>query len=64
MISANSSFTPKDKDLQRRRALAKVYELLIKLAEEREKQKALPETPKQEEVEVSVPLKNNIPPAV
>jgi hypothetical protein len=61
MISTNSSFTPIDKDAQRRRALGKVYALLIKLAEEREKQKALPETAKQEEVEVSVPLKNNIP---
>ena len=61
MISTNYSFTPTDKDLQRRRAFAKVYELLIRLAEEREKQKALSETVKQEEVEVSVPLKNNIP---
>ncbi len=61
MISTNSSFTPTDKDTQRRRALAKVYELLIRLAEEREKQKAIPETTKQEEIEVSVPLKNNIP---
>lgn len=61
MISTNPSLIPIDDDLQRRRALAKVYELLIKLAEEREKQKALPETTKQEEVEVSVPLKKNIP---
>ena len=61
MISNNTSFTQIDIDTQRRRALAKVYALLLRLAEEREKQKALPETAKQEEVEVSVPLKKNIP---
>ena len=61
MISTNSSFTQTDIETKRRRALGKVYALLIRLAEEREKQKALPETAKQEEVEVSVPLKNNIP---
>ena len=61
MISTNSSFTQIDIDTQRRRALGKVYALLIRLAEEREQQKALPETAKQEEVDASVPLKNNIP---
>jgi hypothetical protein len=61
MISNNPAFTQTDIETQRRRALGKVYALLIRLAEEREKQKALPETAKQEEVEVSVPLKNNIP---
>jgi|SoiMethySBSTD1v2_1073268.scaffolds.fasta_scaffold3508385_2 hypothetical protein len=61
MISTNSLFTQTDIDTQRRQALAKVYALLIRLAEEREKQKALSETAKLEEVEVSVPLKNNIP---
>ena len=61
MISNNSSFTKTDIDAQRRRALGKVYALLIRLAEEREKQKTLPETTKQEEVEATVPLKNNIP---
>ena len=60
MITTNSSFSPIDKDLQRRQALAKVYNLLIKLAEERENQKELTETGKEQEVEVSVPLKNNI----
>ena len=61
MIATNPAITPIDNDTQRRRALAKVYELLIKLAEKREKQKALPETVEEQEVEVSVPLKNNIP---
>ncbi len=63
MISTNSSFTPIDKDIQRRRALAKVYSLLIKLAEEKANTKELSETVKAE-VETSVPLQNNIPPAV
>ena len=61
MISINSSFTKIDIDAESGRALARVYVLLLRLAKEREKQKALPETAKQEEVEISVPLKNNIP---
>jgi hypothetical protein len=63
MISTNSSFTPIDKDIQRRRALAKVYSFLIKLAEEKENKKEPSETVKAEE-KTSVPLQNNIPPAV
>ena len=60
MISTNSLSTPIDKDIKRRRALANVYEFLIKLAEEKESKKALPETLEKEE-EVSVPLQQNIP---
>ncbi len=60
MISTNSSFTQIDIDTESRRALAKVYALLLRLAEEREKQKASSENVKGEEA--SVPLKNNIPP--
>jgi len=60
MISSNSLFHPIDKDAKRRRALANVYELLLKLAEEK---KVAPEAstsePKQEKD--SVPLQNNIP---
>ena len=63
MISTNSLFTPRDKDIQRGRALANVYEFLLKLAEEKENTKGLPENVKKEEG-VTVPLQQNIPPAV
>ena len=53
------NFYPLDKDIERRRALAKVYALLIKLAEETEN---VHSDKNQEKEEVSVPLKNNIPP--
>ena len=60
MISTNSSFTQIDIDTESGRALARVYALLLRLAEEREQQKASSENVKDEEA--SVPLKNNIPP--
>ena len=62
MIPKNSLSTPIDKDPQRRSALAKVYALLIKLAEEQESQTESPEKDSSEEV--SVPLQKNIPPEV
>jgi hypothetical protein len=60
MISSNSFFQPVDNDSKRRRALANVYEFLLKLAEEK---KVTPpvlnsETPKENS---SVPLQQNIP---
>lgn len=55
MMQAN--FYPLDNDIERRRALAKIYSLLIKLAEEIEN--APSETSQVEED--SVPLKQNIP---
>jgi hypothetical protein len=41
MIQTSSVFPEKDKDAERRRALGKVYSLLLRLAEEAEKQTAL-----------------------
>lgn len=51
-------FPPLDEDIERRRALAKVYSLLIKLAEE--EQVPVPEV--NQEDSSFEPLKNNIPP--
>jgi len=63
MILSNSLFHPMDKDAKRRRALANVYEFLLKLAEETKNSPEVSTTdPKQEKD--SVPLQNNIPPAV
>jgi len=60
MISSNSLFHPVDKDAKRRRALANVYEFLLKLAEATKDPPELSTAdPKQEND--SVPLKNNIP---
>ena len=53
-----NSFPPPDEDVERRRALAKIYSLLIKLAEDSESPH--PETD-QEQKEVFEPLNNNIP---
>jgi len=60
MISSNSFFQPVDIESRRRRALANVYEFLLKLADEK---KAATEglnsdTPKENN---SVPLQENIP---
>lgn len=52
------SFPPLDIDTEKRRALAKVYSLLIKLAEEKE---SVHMETSQEIKEASAPLKNNIP---
>jgi hypothetical protein len=54
-----------DKDAERKRALAKIYSLLIKLADE-EKNDATPSVinPKEEKDLEPAPLQNNIPPAV
>ncbi|NOH04973.1 MAG: hypothetical protein HND47_24865 [Chloroflexi bacterium] len=57
MIQDN--FLPPNKDVERRQALAKVYALLIKLAEENE---SLRPEQDQEEKEALEPLNNNIPP--
>ena len=42
MITANSSFPQNDRNAERRRALAKVYSLLISLAENAANQTTLP----------------------
>lgn len=52
-----SVFSKADPDAERRRALSKVYDLLIKLAEEKEKENAATTKDK----EKPVPLKSNIP---
>lgn len=44
MIQTSSVFPEKDKDAEQRRALGKVYSLLLKLAEEAEKQTGLSNT--------------------
>ena len=52
-----TNFSPLDKDIEKRQALAKIYSLLIKLAEEVEN-----ESPKlNQQEENSEPLKNNNP---
>ena len=43
MITTNSSFPQIDRDAERRRALAKIYSLLISLVEKSENNAALPE---------------------
>ena len=63
MTHSISVFSHLDPDIERKRALAKIYSLLIRLAEEKENKKEPSETVKVEE-ETLVPLKNNIPPAV
>ena len=55
MIPTNSPSTQIDQDSERRRALAKVYDLLIKLAEEADNQKTLPDTVIAEEGSISEP---------
>lgn len=55
MTPSPSTLTKADPELQRKKALAKVYDLLIKLAEE--KDSAGTEKDKQK----TVPLKKNIP---
>lgn len=54
----NNLLTP-DKDAERHRALAKVYALLLKLAEENESAHL---DQNKEEKEALEPLNNNIPP--
>ncbi|MCB9112215.1 MAG: hypothetical protein H6634_13310 [Anaerolineales bacterium] len=54
-----NNFLSPDKDAEKRQALAKIYSLLIKLAEDVDAPRS--ET-KQEEKEVPAPLKENIPP--
>jgi hypothetical protein len=65
MIQIN--FPPQNIEEQRRRALSKVYALLIRLAEEAEN-RATPSVIDSDEKKVakttSVPLQNNFPPAV
>jgi len=58
MIAINSSFPEFDSDAKRRRAMAKVYRLLVRLAEEAEHQTASPHIVNTEEgkIEQSMPL--------
>lgn len=60
MTQINFPFPSLSKDDQRKRALFKVYSLLLRLAEEKEKSKATPKTIKRKK-EPSVPLQKNIP---
>lgn len=55
MISTNSLLPTIDKDSQRRRALAKVYTLLIRLAEEAENQTPPPNIISEEEGSIVLP---------
>ena len=55
MIVSNSSFPQVDRDAERRRALAKVYSLLISLAEKSENNPALPEI-EEEKIGESLPI--------
>jgi len=55
MIVTNSSFPQVDRDAERRRALAKVYSLLISLAEKAENKTALPEI-EEENIADSLPI--------
>jgi hypothetical protein len=56
MISSSPLFQPMDKDAKRRRALANVYEFLLKLAEEKKVSPEALELEAKQEKE-SVPLK-------
>ena len=51
MIPKNTPLSDLDRDTQRRRALAKVYSLIIRLAEQAEKETILPNIPSQKEDE-------------
>ena len=55
MISTNSLLPPIDKESQRRRALAKVYTLLIRLAEEQDNQTSSPDAIIEEERNIVEP---------
>ena len=50
MIQTSSVFPERDKDAERRRALGKVYSLLLRLAEEAKKQNALSSTIAEEKI--------------
>ena len=52
MIPKNFPPADDDRDAQRRRALAKVYRLLIRLAEQTEKETILPDIPSQKQDEL------------
>ena len=76
MIQTNPAFSSKDPDNKRRQALAKVYSLLIRLAEEAEKLAQATKNPSEQpkvmepvsvmknpiiDKDKTVPLQNNIP---
>ena len=60
MISPDSFFTSMDPESRRKRALASVYEILLKLAEEKKNKTAL-EARMDITDKDSAPLKSNIP---
>ena len=53
MIPKNFPLSDVDQDTRRRRALAKVYRLLIRLAEQAEKETILPNLPSQQKDELN-----------
>jgi hypothetical protein len=61
MTTNNFQMTKIDPDAERRRALAKVYEFLLKLAESAKGQQEASIPTNKEEIE-AVALKENIPP--
>lgn len=61
MTQVNSNFSNLDLDAQRRKALVKVYSLLIKLAEEFEELSITEEIVQEPATTNPVPLKSNIP---
>ena len=63
MISPSSLFSPMDPESQRKRALASVYDFLLKLADEKKDSTKFIISGQKPENE-SAPLQNNIPPDV
>ena len=62
MIASNTSFPKIDRDAERRRALAKVYSLLIRLAEKSENDSALPDNAETEEEKIGESLPVQVEP--
>jgi hypothetical protein len=63
MTRTNFSLPTLDIEEERQRALAKIYSLLIKLAERAENRTTKPDILSEKVVEPTVPLKENIPPS-
>ena len=61
MISPNSFFSPTDPETRRRQALARVYDFLLKLAEEKKNLDQSSTSDTQEEIDTAL-LKSNITP--
>jgi hypothetical protein len=62
MTTNNFQMTKIDPDAERRRALGKIYSLLLKLAEKEENQPSLTEVTVEENTTKSDSISQNIPP--